>query len=84
MCIEPDNALDRRTFWVTTYGTPILWCVFIIVSVLSFSLSNVTVCMFGFALSFSNLMGYIKCEKDHKAKVSNFIFTQAKDKLTVE
>jgi hypothetical protein len=40
--------------------------------------------MFGFALSFSNLMGYIKCEKDHKAKVSNFIFTQAKDKLTVD
>eukprot|EP00347_Sterkiella_histriomuscorum_P004313 403360921 len=78
------NKADSRTFWFTTYATPILWMIFVIVSILSFSVSNVTICLFGAMLSFTNLMGYIKCEKNHKSQVGSFFFNQAKDKLTMK
>jgi len=64
--LEEKNNADSRTFWVTTYLTPIIWVIFIIVSILSFSIANVTICLFGFVLSSTNLMGYTKCEKNHK------------------
>jgi hypothetical protein len=81
--LENENKSDSRVFWITSYATPFLWCLFIIVSVLSFSLSNITICLFGFVLSFTNLSAYIRCEKSHKAKLKNFIFQQAQEKLTV-
>ena len=59
------NKADSRVFWVTSYIAPILWIIFMLVGVLSFSLYNVTICIFGFILTFTNLMGYIKCEKNH-------------------
>ena len=69
---------------MSQYAAPIIWVLLIIVSVLSFSLTNVTICIFGFVLTLTNLMGYIKCAKDHKAKVSGFLFDKAKKTLTIE
>ena len=54
-----------------------------IVSVLSFSPTNVTICLFGLVMTGTNLMGYIKCEKSHKEKVGGFLFTQARQRLSV-
>ncbi|CDW75757.1 duf846 domain containing protein [Stylonychia lemnae] len=81
---KSQNKADSRVFWITTYGTPFIWVIFIIVSILSFSIANVTICLFGFVLSSTNLMGYSKCEKDHKQKLGNFLFSQAKDKLSIQ
>lgn len=55
-----------------------------IVGVLSFKVQNLTICILGFALSVVNLLGYIKCEKNHKQKVKGYLYNQAKNKLTAE
>ena len=82
--IEIENQSDSRVFWLSTYGTPVLWIIFMIVSVLSFKIQNVTICLFGFMLSNTNLIFYIKCEKDHKSKLQGFLIGQAKQRLTVQ
>jgi hypothetical protein len=82
--IENTNPADNRIFWFTCYATPIIWVIFGIVGVLSFKVQNVTVCLLGFALSVVNLLGYIKCEKNHKQKVKGYLYDQAKNKLTAE
>jgi hypothetical protein len=68
---------------VTTYAAPIAWVLLIIVSVTSFSITNLTVCAMGLVLTFVNLMGYIKCEKNHDQKLKGFVLDQAKSKLSV-
>ena len=79
-----ENKSDSRVFWVSTYGTPVLWIIFVIVSVLSFKIQNITICVFGFMLSNTNLVFYIKCSKDHKKKLQGFLIGQAKQRLTVQ
>ena len=62
--------------------TPVIWVVFMLASVFSFSISNATVCLFAFGLALTNLWGFIKCEKNHKQKVQGFIFDQAQKNLS--
>ncbi len=78
------NKIDSKTFWATSYCTPAVWFLFLIVSAFSFKFSNIFICLFCIGLTFSNLTGYIKCEKNHKQKVGKFIYTQAIDKLSPE
>lgn len=80
--IEVDNVTDRRVFWFTSYLAPIIWTLLIIVSALSFSLTNITICVYGCILTATNLLGYIKCHKNQKAKVQGFIFDTAKKNLS--
>ena len=44
-----------------------------IMNVLSFSISNSTVCLFAAGLSYVNLRNFIKCEKNHNEKVKGFL-----------
>ena len=75
--LEAENAADSRVFWATNYITPIVWVIFAIMNVASFSLSNAIICLFSCGLSFTNLMGFIKCETNHKQKVQGFLLNQA-------
>ena len=43
-----------------------------------------TICLVGAALGGVNLLGYIRCEKNHKAHVKGFILGQAKKNLSAE
>ena len=70
-------------FWIVNYGAPIIWIILLIVSALKFSVENVTVCVFGMFLSLTNLLGYIKCEKNHNLKLKGFLYNQAKSRLSV-
>ena len=55
-----------------------------VVNVLSFSISNSTVCLFAAGLSYINLANFIKCEKNHKEKVKGFLLQQAQQNLSPE
>jgi Eukaryotic protein of unknown function (DUF846) len=72
--VKQENAADSRVFWVANYLTPIVWVMFMIANVLSFSLSNACICLFAFGLSSTNLMGFRKCSKNHDQKEKGFIF----------
>jgi hypothetical protein len=82
--IGEQNAADSRVFWFTNYATPVIWVILMIVNVLSFSLSNAAVCIFAFGLASFNLLGFIRCEKNHKQKVQGFLMDQAQKNLTPE
>ena len=60
---ENENKFDNRVFWTTQYLMCAIWVIFAVVSLLSFSVSNFTVCFIGIILSGTNTMGYIKCDK---------------------
>ncbi len=76
--------MDHRVFWYTNYATPVIWIIFMIINVLSFSISNSTVCLFAAGLAYVNLTNYIKCEKNHKEKVKGFLLQQAQSNLSPE
>jgi len=78
------NSVDSSIFWIASYATPTLWLVLAVVSVLSLKLQQVTICAVGVVLSGVNLLGYIKCEKNHKSYVKGFLFNQAKQRMTAE
>ena len=72
--IENTNKSDSKVFWIVNYGTPVAWVVFIIVSILKFNIENVTICLIALCLSVTNLLGYIKCEKNHNVKMKGFLY----------
>ena len=61
-----------------------VWLALALANVITFSISNAAVCFFGLGLSAVNLMGFIRCEKNHKEKVRNFLFQKAQENLTPE
>jgi hypothetical protein len=76
------NAVDNRVFWTSQYLFGGVWVIFSIVSLLSFNISNLTVCTVASVLSITNTMGYIKCDKKHQKSVGGWMFTKAKDNLS--
>jgi len=78
------NRTDSLVFWVACYAVPIMWVLFAITSVISLKFSQLTICMIGCGLAGVNLLGYIRCEKNHKAQVRGWLFSQAKKNISQE
>merc|ERR1711865_1181878 len=76
--IHPHNS---RLFWGALYVTPVIWVLLLIGAILQFSLTWILVVVVCLVLTSANLIGYYKCQKDHKAQAqsyaSNFLFSQA-------
>lgn len=69
---------------MASYVAPILWVVFGVIAVLSLQLNKVTICLVGAALGGINLLGYIRCEKNHKAHIKGFLLGAAKKNISAE
>jgi len=69
------NRTDSLVFWVACYAVPVMWVLFAITSVISLKFSQLTICMIGCGLAGVNLLGYIRCEKNHKAQVRGWLFS---------
>ena len=78
------SKVDSLVFWVGCYAVPIVWIFFAVISVFSFKFSQLTICLIGCGLGSVNLLGYIRCEKNHKAAVRGFLFSQAKKNMSQE
>lgn len=69
-------------FWIGVYAVPIMWVLFAVTSVFQLKFSQMTICIIGCGLAGVNLMGYIRCEKNHKAHVKGFLLSQAKKNIS--
>ena len=69
------NGFDAYFFWVTTYGVVIVWAVLAFFAITSFT--KLPMCILGLALSGSNALGYTKCRRDAKSKMTQFMMRQA-------
>ena len=75
--VGPSNTIDNRVFWYTQYFMAAFWVLFAVISVFTLSLANLTVCIVSALLTIINLMGYIRCDKNHQQKVSGLITSKA-------
>ena len=57
---------------------------FSIVSLLTFNISNATVCVIAGVLNMTNTMGYVRCDKNHRKNMGSFLFSKAKKNLSNE
>lgn len=69
---RPLNPTDSRIFWTALYVSPILWTVFAIVSIIKFNPQWLALVAVSLTLSTVNLVGYMKCDRDAKAKWSGY------------
>jgi len=79
---KKSGGVDYWIFWGVLYLAPIVWTVFMVSSALSFALYNISLCAACLVLSATNLIGYIKCSKDHKKSMTGFIAGQAAQNIS--
>ncbi|KND00622.1 uncharacterized protein SPPG_09139 [Spizellomyces punctatus DAOM BR117] len=68
------NATDSRVFWFSLYLTPAIWALFAFFTITRVMWLLITIV--AITMSMANVIGYTKCEKNAKAKVTNFIAGQ--------
>nr|CCA26035.1 conserved hypothetical protein [Albugo laibachii Nc14] len=67
------HAFDSRLFWTALYCTPLLWALFLIISVLKLNLQWALIVMVALLLNGANIVGYTKCKKDAQQRMKNFM-----------
>lgn len=68
------NKTDSLVFWIGCYSVPVVWVIFAATSVFTLKLQQLTICIIGMGLASVNLLGYTRCEKNHKSAVKGFLF----------
>lgn len=76
------NQVDLTIFWLVAYLAPIIWLILAILQLATLNLNNFTVCVVGAFLSGINLLGYIRCQKNHKSMMRGFLFKKAQENIT--
>lgn len=64
---------DARLFWTGLYATPAIWAVFLLVSLLKFSVQWLVIVLVALVLSGANIVGYYKCSNDQKKRVQSMV-----------
>lgn len=82
--LENQNKTDSRVFWSAQYFMGGVWVIFGLASIITFSISNTTVCAVGALLSITNTMGYMKCDKNHSKKMSSYFVNKAAGSMSSE
>ena len=78
------NKTDSFCFWAALYAVPVMWVVFAVTSVFTLQFSQLTICLIGCGLGSVNLLGYIRCEKNHKAHVRGFLLDTASKNISAD
>mmetsp|Transcript_7216 Transcript_7216/g.10621 ORF Transcript_7216/g.10621 Transcript_7216/m.10621 type:complete len:227 (+) Transcript_7216:48-728(+) len=71
---ENIDPIDSTLFWVSLTVWPFIWFLFIIWNIVSLTYQSLLIILFALILSISNTIGYLKCLKDAKSKVTNLLF----------
>jgi hypothetical protein len=66
----PPHPTDSFIFWGGLYIWPLIWGVFFVVNLFSFSVDWLVLIVMALTFSGANLAGYWKCSKDQKSKVT--------------
>jgi len=87
--VEDKSALSQTEtmiFWISLFLAPAVWIVFFITGLLTFKFGWLLIVCVALALSFANIVGYLKCAKDAKKKIQNaatsFVFSQMLSRAT--
>ncbi|KAJ3412382.1 pre-tRNA nuclear export protein [Chytridiales sp. JEL 0842] len=73
---RPVNAVDSRVFWVSLYAAPAIWVLFGIGAIFKLSVGWGLVVVVALVLNMANVIGYTRCEKDARARLTNFVASQ--------
>jgi hypothetical protein len=65
----PPHPTDSFIFWGGLYAWPLIWAVFFVLNVISFSVDWLVLIIMALTFATSNLAGYWKCSKDQKTKM---------------
>ena len=76
------NKVDAAIFWGGCYAMPLLWIIFLVTALLNFEINGVTMALLNIGLSGINLLGYIKCQKNHRSHVGSFLMQKAKESIS--
>ncbi|RNF05724.1 protein FAM18B1 [Trypanosoma rangeli] len=68
------NAFDKWFFWITTGGNFGVWVLLVIFNVMS---SRLPMTVIGAVLGGANFIGFLKCSRDAKKRVTQFMLGQA-------
>ncbi|GJQ11127.1 hypothetical protein GpartN1_g2918.t1 [Galdieria partita] len=71
------NKVDSRVFWWSMYLTPLLWVVLGIVCILKFHITWLVAVIIALTLSGANLIGFLKCDRESKQRLSAFVNSQS-------
>mmetsp|Transcript_17730 Transcript_17730/g.29797 ORF Transcript_17730/g.29797 Transcript_17730/m.29797 type:complete len:176 (+) Transcript_17730:318-845(+) len=63
---------ESRIFWYALYLTPVAWSVFGFIALVKFNIDYFMIVVVAIVLSVSNIVGYTKCSKDAKRRLSEF------------
>lgn len=69
------NGFDRWFFWITTGANCAVWLLMILFNLMSFTRLPMTV--LGFILGGANFVGFLKCSRDAKTKMTQFMLNRA-------
>ena len=65
------NATDSRIFWTSLYATSAIWCLFSVLAVIRLQTGWFLITVVAISMSMANLVGYTKCDKDAKTKLTS-------------
>eukprot|EP01068_Selenidium_serpulae_P007684 Selendium_serpulae@DN4776_c0_g1_i14.p1 len=71
------NPTDKNVFWLATYAWPFCWIIFLIIYIFRLDMETCLLVVMGLVLSSANLVGYWRCSKDQKQRVTSWASTQA-------
>jgi hypothetical protein len=70
------NRVDKYTFWGGLVGWNAVWIVLLGANILTFNMFWGLCCGICFALGYTNLRGFWRCNKDYQQKLKNYIQSQ--------
>ncbi|KAI9202264.1 uncharacterized protein BJ171DRAFT_515307 [Polychytrium aggregatum] len=70
------NSTDSWVFWTSLYAAPAIWVFFAFICLIRFNITWMLVTFVAIVFNLANVIGYTKCEKDARKKVTNYIASQ--------
>jgi len=64
------HATDSSAFWITLFAAPVIWAVLAIGTLLSLHFMWLILILVAFTCNAINVVGYVKCKKDARKKLS--------------
>jgi ABC-type xylose transport system permease subunit len=64
------DAAEKRIFWWTIYGAPLIWAFFLTTSLTKLNFNYAMVCLMALGMLLTNTIGYMKCSKDQREQIS--------------
>ena len=64
------DATEKRIFWWTIYGAPLVWVLFLTTSLTKLNFNYALVCLMAVGMLMTNTLGYMKCSKDQREQIS--------------